>query len=85
MCTIEKQLEICRKHHLYMKDAMQLVGASQAKFKPVWEKMKSEYQKKTGNGDLTNWGLPTQFCLKYLDIDIDYLIMMARTSKKNSE
>lgn len=48
MCTIEDQIKICSKHHLYCTDAMKLMGASHKKFKPVWEQMIKDFEALTG-------------------------------------
>lgn len=82
MCTIEDQIKICSKHHLYCTDAMKLMGASHKKFKPVWEQMIKDFEALTGKKLLLSWGLPTTYVLDYLNIDYDKIVKAYEQEKR---
>lgn len=82
MCTLENQIKICSKHHLYCSDAMKLMGASYKKFKPVWEKMVNDFESITGKKFLISWGLPTSYVLDYLNIDFDKILKAYEQEKR---
>ena len=82
MCSIEKQLKICSKHHLNLTDTIKLMGTSYQRFKPVWDEMVENYELETGKKLLSSWGLPTTYVLKYLEIDYDKLVQALENEKR---
>ena len=82
MCSIEKQLKICSKHHLNLTDTIKLMGTSYQRFKPVWDEMVENYELETGKKLLSSWGLPTTYVLKYLEIDYEKLVQALENEKR---